>query len=108
MTPEFFYPYPTLISGILRKRYKRFFADIELESGEIVVAHCPNTGPMIGVCQIGNPVYLSQSNNPKRKLAYSVFGIHLGQNRDGKQGRLGILLSLTVIKSAVYLGNDSN
>ena len=32
---------------------------------------------------------------------YSVFGIHLGQNRDGKQGRLGILLSLTVIKSAV-------
>ena len=71
MTPEFFYPYPTLISGILRKRYKRFFADIELESGEIVVAHCPNTGPMTGVCQIGNPVYLSQSNNPKRKLAYT-------------------------------------
>jgi hypothetical protein len=32
---------------------------------------------------------------------YSVFGIHLGQNRDGKQGRLGILLSLTVVKSAV-------
>ena len=71
MTPEFFYPYPTLISGILRKRYKRFFADIELESGEIVVAHCPNTGPMTGVCQIGNPVYLSISNNPKRKLAYT-------------------------------------
>jgi hypothetical protein len=34
-------------------------------------------------------------------LIYSVFGIHLGQNRDGKQGRLGILLSLTVVKSAV-------
>ncbi len=71
MTPEFFYPYPTLISGILRKRYKRFFADIELASGEIVTAHCPNTGPMTGVCQIGSPVYLSQSNNPKRKLAYT-------------------------------------
>ncbi|MEB3310171.1 MAG: DNA/RNA nuclease SfsA [Snowella sp.] len=71
MTPEFFYPYPTLISGILRKRYKRFFADIELESGEIVTAHCPNTGPMTGVCQLGSPVYLSLSNNPKRKLAYT-------------------------------------
>lgn len=71
MNPEFFYPYPNLISGILKSRYKRFFADIELESGEIVVAHCPNTGPMTGVCQIGSPVYLSKSNNPKRKLAYT-------------------------------------
>jgi hypothetical protein len=38
-------------------------------------------------------------------MIYSVFGIHLGQNRDGKQGRLGILLSLTVIKSAVFKGD---
>lgn len=71
MTHHFFYPYPPLIAGKLQKRYKRFFADIELETGEIITAHCPNTGPMTGVCQIGNPVYVSQSQNPKRKLAYT-------------------------------------
>ena len=53
------------------KRYKRFLADIELESGELVTAHCPNTGPMTGVCEIGAPVMLSKSDNPKRKLAYT-------------------------------------
>ncbi|MFM7575969.1 MAG: DNA/RNA nuclease SfsA [Microcystaceae cyanobacterium] len=71
MTDSFFYPYPPLIPGILRQRYKRFFADIELTNGEVITAHCPNTGPMTGVCQIGQPVYISQSNNPKRKLAYT-------------------------------------
>ena len=71
MTNQFFYPYPPLILGKLQKRYKRFFADIELETGEMITAHCPNTGPMTGVCQIGNLVYVSPSNNPKRKLAYT-------------------------------------
>lgn len=71
MTTDFFYPYPPLISGILLKRYKRFFADIELLSGEIVTAHCPNTGPMIGVSTPGSIVQVSTNNNPKRKLAYT-------------------------------------
>ena len=71
MTNQFFYPYPPLILGKLQKRYKRFFADIELETGEMITAHCPNTGPMTGVCEIGNLVYVSPSNNPKRKLAYT-------------------------------------
>jgi sugar fermentation stimulation protein A len=68
---NFLYQYPPLDRGILIKRYKRFFADIELASGEIVTAHCPNTGPMTGVCQIGNAVQLSPSTNPNRKLAYT-------------------------------------
>ncbi|ANV84599.1 sugar fermentation stimulation protein SfsA [Picosynechococcus sp. PCC 7003] len=67
----FVYRYPELIPGTLRKRYKRFLADIELASGEIVTAHCPNTGPMTGVCELGAPVMLSKSDNPKRKLAYT-------------------------------------
>jgi sugar fermentation stimulation protein A len=65
------YTYPQLYPGILVKRYKRFFADIELTTGELVTAHCPNTGPMTGVCQIGAPVQVSFHDNPKRKLAYT-------------------------------------
>lgn len=65
------YRYSALIPGILRKRYKRFLADIELASGELVTAHCPNTGPMTGICEVGAPVMLSKSDDPKRKLAYT-------------------------------------
>ena len=63
--------YPPLIEGILIRRYQRFFAEIKIKNGEIVVAHCPNTGSMTGVCIPGNRVFLSQSNNPKRKLLYT-------------------------------------
>jgi sugar fermentation stimulation protein A len=65
------YTYPQLHPGILVKRYKRFLADIELDTGELITAHCPNTGPMTGVCQIGAPVQVSFHDNPKRKLAYT-------------------------------------
>jgi sugar fermentation stimulation protein A len=68
---EFLYQYPTLYPGILLKRYKRFFADIELASGEVITAHCPNTGPMTGVCTLGSNVYVSASDNPNRKLPYT-------------------------------------
>ena len=71
MDTDFIYTYPSLIPGILKKRYKRFLADIELDSGEIITAHCANTGPMIGVCTVNSRVYVSKSDNPKRKLAYS-------------------------------------
>ncbi|XTZ10397.1 MAG: DNA/RNA nuclease SfsA [cyanobacterium endosymbiont of Rhopalodia yunnanensis] len=71
MTYNFVYSYPPLISGILIRRYKRFLADIELETGETITAHCANTGPMIGVSKVGSHVYVSKSDNPKRKLAYT-------------------------------------
>ena len=66
-----FYQYPPLIPGTLIKRYKRFLADIELTTGEIITAHCPNTGPMTGVCTPGSLVQISKSDNPKRKLPYT-------------------------------------
>lgn len=65
------YRYPTLETGILLKRYKRFFADIQLTSGEVITAHCPNTGPMTGVSTPGSLVKVSYSDNPKRKLQYT-------------------------------------
>jgi sugar fermentation stimulation protein A len=62
---------PPLISGRLIKRYKRFLADIELEDGSVVTAHCPNSGSMKGCDHPGAPVKLSISNNPDRKLPYT-------------------------------------
>ncbi|WP_110654132.1 DNA/RNA nuclease SfsA [Salinicola halimionae] len=63
--------YPALVSGILLRRYKRFLADIELEDGREVVAHCPNTGSMRAVNAPGCRVWLSPSTNPARKLAWT-------------------------------------
>ncbi|MDJ0736940.1 MAG: DNA/RNA nuclease SfsA [Nostocaceae cyanobacterium] len=77
---DWVYRYPPLYSGILKRRYKRFFADVELANGEIVTAHCPNTGPMTGVCTPGSPVQLSQSDNPKRKLPYTLELIQVNDN----------------------------
>lgn len=65
------YAYPPLIEGKLVSRYKRFFADIKLPTGELITAHCPNTGPMTGVCLIGNRVMVSRSDSKTRKLAYT-------------------------------------
>jgi sugar fermentation stimulation protein A len=63
--------WPQLIKGVLVKRYKRFLADVILEDGETVTAHCPNSGRMTGCSQPGRPVFLSHHDNPKRKLKYT-------------------------------------
>lgn len=63
--------WPPLISGRLVQRYRRFFADVRLENGRIVTAHCPNTGAMTECCEAGRPVYLSRHDNPRRKLKYT-------------------------------------
>ena len=60
-----------LIRGTLVQRYKRFLADVRLANGEIVTAHCTNTGSMLGCKEPGSPVYLSLSPNKGRKLAYT-------------------------------------
>jgi sugar fermentation stimulation protein A len=68
---DWIYPFPTLYPGTLIQRYKRFFADIELDSGETITAHCPNTGPMTGLNLPGNRVQVSRSDSPTRKLPYT-------------------------------------
>lgn len=60
-----------LIRGRLVRRYKRFLADVELETGEQVVAHCANPGSMMGLAEPGMVVWLSPSRSPARKLKYS-------------------------------------
>ena len=60
-----------LISGLFIKRYKRFFVDIKINN-KIITAHCPNTGSMYGLLKKGNKVWISKSNNPNRKLKYTL------------------------------------
>ena len=60
-----------LISGEFIKRYKRFFVDVKINNHSLT-AHCPNTGSMMGLLKVGNQVWLSKSNNPKRKLKYTL------------------------------------
>jgi sugar fermentation stimulation protein A len=61
-----------LIEGTLVRRYKRFFAEVELADGEIVTAHTPNTGSMKQCAVAGHEVLISASDNPKRKLKYTL------------------------------------
>ena len=61
----------SLIKGKLIKRYKRFFTDIEVNN-KILIAHCPNTGSMMGLLDKGNDVWVTKHNDPKRKLKYTL------------------------------------
>ena len=60
-----------LLQGTLIKRYKRFFADIKYKN-KIITAHCPNPGSMMGLLDIGNKAWFSLSDNPNRKLKYTL------------------------------------
>ena len=60
-----------LLQGTLIKRYKRFFAEIKYKN-KIITGHCPNSGSMLGLLNIGNKVWFSKSKNPNRKLKYTL------------------------------------
>jgi len=59
-----------LTAGVLVKRYKRFFADVKLDNGKVVTAHCANSGSMLSVKEPGSRVWLSANTNPKAKLGW--------------------------------------
>lgn len=72
-----------LLRGTLERRYKRFLADITLETGEVVVAHCPNTGSMLGLADPGNPAYVTFNDDPARKLKYTLEMVDVGTSLVG-------------------------
>jgi sugar fermentation stimulation protein len=89
----------TLITGELIKRYKRFFVDVKI-GHKTVTAHCPNTGSMMGLIKKGNKVWLNKSDNPKRKLKYTL------QIIEDKKIKVGINTHLTnkIVLSALNEG----
>jgi len=87
-----------LLQGTLIKRYKRFFVDINFRN-KIITAHCPNTGSMMGLLNEGNKTWFSESNNPKRKLKYSLEIIEVGKSLVG----INTLLTNKLIFEALNL-----
>ena len=71
-----------LLVGTLIKRYKRFFVDVKINN-QIVTAHCPNSGSMLGLLDKNNKVWISQSDNPKRKLKFTLELIMAKENLVG-------------------------
>jgi len=63
---------PLLVQGTLIKRYKRFLADVRMDSGEIMTVHCPNTGSMLSCSAPDSRVCLSRADNPQRKYPYTL------------------------------------
>lgn len=69
---------PPLTNGTILCRYKRFLADVRLGDGTTVTAHCANTGAMTGCWEPGAPVQLSHSDNPRRKLKWTLERVDMG------------------------------
>jgi sugar fermentation stimulation protein A len=67
-----------LLPGTLLQRYQRFLADIRLSSGELITAHCPNTGRMLTCSAPGSRVMLSRAANPKRKYPLTLEMVEAG------------------------------
>ena len=91
-----------LIEGVLIKRYKRFLADIKINNGEIVTAHCANTGPMKGLLNEGAKVRISFSSSPKRKLPWTWEQVKvLGSNNKDVWVGINTLFANKLIKKVI-------
>jgi len=91
---------PPLICGRLVRRYKRFLADVVLDTGEKVTAHCPNSGSMKGCAVPGSRVWLSCSDNPARKYRHTWELVEI----NGKLAGINTLVPNRLVKTAVENG----
>ncbi|MCE3231337.1 MAG: sfsA [Alphaproteobacteria bacterium] len=112
---------PPLTSGRLLKRYKRFLADIALDSGDVITAHCANPGALLGGTTPGLRVWVSHAPSPSRKLGYSwqlveMDGTPVGvntslPNRLAEEailaGKIGELKGYETLKREVKYGQNS-
>jgi sugar fermentation stimulation protein A len=111
-----------LIRGKLIRRYKRFLADVKLDTGETITAACPNTGSMLGLTEVGNCVWLSRSESPTRKYPHTwelveipnqgLVGINTGQpNRIVTEaithGKVAELKGYATLRNEVKYGQNS-
>ena len=90
-----------LISGQLIKRYKRFFVDVQVK-GKVITAHCPNTGSMQGLLKKGNKVWLTKSDNPNRKLKYTLQIIQDNKSKVGVNTHLTNKIILHALKNNLF------
>jgi len=110
-----------LIRGTLERRYKRFMADVTLENGDTVVAHCANSGSMLSVKEPGSEVWISPARNPDRKLKYTWELIRCGRSLVGvntahpnalvadaiENGKISELTGADTVRREVKYGKNS-
>lgn len=114
---------PLLVAGQLLGRRQRFLADVKLGDGETVVAHCANTGSMLGCREPGSRVWLSAAADPKRKLAWTwelveaqpgvIVGIHTGRSNGLVEeaiaaGRIPALAGYAGLRREVRYGAENS
>lgn len=92
---------PPLQEGRLLRRYKRFLADIETASGELLTIHCPNTGSMLNCMSEGCRVWFSRSNDPKRKLPGTW---ELGETPHGRLACINTARANALVEEALRAG----
>jgi sugar fermentation stimulation protein A len=110
-----------LLRATLIRRYKRFLADVRLEDGTEVTAHCANPGSMLGLAEPGLRVWVEPNNDPRKKLRYGLRLVDVGgalvgvdtslPNRvvgDGlRAGAIDALSAYTRIRPEVRYGEKS-
>ncbi len=88
-----------LLPATLIKRYKRFLADVTLDDQAVITVYCPNTGSMKSCSTPGNRVYLSKSDNPKRKYPHTLEMVKEGDTWVGVNTGLTNLIVAEAIKN---------